>query len=74
MAAKYAFGLADAPFPHAIYTFEPNTWFGLLGYPYLPLAQGFMLIALVGAFRVHTAPSAWAWAACMVLQAYPLWV
>ena len=64
VAAKYAFGLADAPFPHAIYTFEPNTWFGLLGYPYLPLAQGFMCIALVGAFRVHTAPSAAAWAAC----------
>lgn len=64
VAAKYALGLADAPFPHAIYTFEPNTWFGLLGYPYLPLAQGFMCIALVGAFRVHTAPSAAAWAAC----------
>jgi hypothetical protein len=64
VAAKYAFGLADAPFPNAIYTFEPNTWFGLLGYPYLPLAQGFMCIALVGAFRVHTAPSAAAWAAC----------
>ena len=64
VGAKYALGLADAPFPHAIYTFEPNTWFGLLGYPYLPLAQGFMCIALVGAFRVHTAPSAAAWAAC----------
>ena len=66
VAAKYALGLADAPFPHAIYTFEPNTWFGLLGYPYLPLAQGFMCIALVGAFRVHTAPSPAAWAACAI--------
>ena len=66
VGAKYALGLADAPFPHAIYTFEPNTWFGLLGYPYLPLAQGFMCIALVGAFRVHTAPSPHAWAACAI--------
>ena len=64
VAAKYALGLADAPFPEAIYIVEPNTWFGLLAYPYLPLAQGFMLIALVGAFRVHTAPSAAAWAGC----------
>lgn len=62
--AKYALRLPDAPFPEAIYIVEPNTWFGLLAYPYLPLAQGFMLIALVGAFRVHTAPSAAAWAAC----------
>ena len=66
VAAKYALGLPDAPFPHAIYTFEPNTWFGLLGYPYLPLAQGFMCIALVGAFRVHTAPSTAAWLAAAV--------
>jgi hypothetical protein len=62
--AKYALRLPDAPFPEAIYIVEPNTWFGLLAYPYLPLAQGFMLIALVGAFRVHTAPSAAAWVAC----------
>jgi hypothetical protein len=66
VAAKYALRLADAPFPEAIYIVEPNTWFGLLAYPYLPLAQGFMLIALVGAFRVHTAPSAAAWAACAI--------
>ena len=64
VVAKYAFGLADAPFPEAIYFAEPNTWFGLFAYPYLPLAQGFMLIALIGAFRVHTAPGPGAWAAC----------
>ena len=58
VGAKYALGLADAPFPEALYIVEPNTWYGLMAYPYLPLAQGFMLIALVGAFRVHTAPSA----------------
>jgi hypothetical protein len=64
VAAKYLLGLADAPFPMAIYIMEPNTWFGLLAYPYLPLAQAFMLIALVGAFRVHTAPNAAAWVSC----------
>jgi len=66
VAAKYLLGLAEAPFPEAIYIVEPNTWFGLLAYPYLPLAQGFMLIALTGAFRVHVAPSAAAWAACAI--------
>ncbi len=66
VAAKYVLGLADAPFPEAIYIVEPNTWFGLLAYPYLPLAQGFMLMALTGAFRAHVAPSPAAWAACAV--------
>ena len=33
VVAKYAFGLADAPFPEAIYFAEPNTWFGLFAYP-----------------------------------------
>lgn len=64
VAAKYVLGLAEAPFPEAIYIVEPNTWFGLLAYPYLPLAQGFMLIALTGAFRVHVGAGAGAWAAC----------
>jgi hypothetical protein len=64
VVVKYALGLADAPFPFALYVVEPNTGFGLLAYPYLPLAQAFMLIALAGAFRVHTAPTAAAWIAC----------
>lgn len=64
VAAKYLRGLPEAPFPEALYIVEPNTWFGLLAYPYLPLAQGFMLLALTGAFRVHVAPSRAAWAAC----------
>jgi len=66
IAAKYLLGLAEAPFPEAIYIVEPNTWFGLLAYPYLPLAQGFMLMALTGAFRVHVSPSVAAWAACAI--------
>lgn len=64
VVAKYVLGSAEAPFPEAIYIVEPNTWFGLLAYPYLPLAQGFMLIALTGAFRVHVGAGAGAWAAC----------
>ena len=66
IVAKFALRLPDAPFPEAIYIVEPNTWFGLLAYPYLPLAQGFMLIALVGAFRLHLKASAAAIAACAV--------
>jgi hypothetical protein len=64
VGAKYAGRLSDAPFPEAIYTVEPNTWFGLLAYPYLPLAQGFMLIALIGAFRAHLVGGAWSYAVC----------
>lgn len=64
IVAKYAMRLPEAPYPEAIYIVEPNTWFGLLAYPYLPLAQGFMLVALVGALRLHQAPSAGAVAAC----------
>jgi len=64
IAAKYAMRLPEAPFPEAIYIVEPNMWFGLLAYPYLPLAQGFMLIALVGALRLHQSASAGAVAAC----------
>lgn len=63
---KYALRMPEAPFPEAIYIVEPNTWFGLLAYPYLPLAQGFMLIALVGAFGLHVRPTAGSVAACAI--------
>ena len=63
VGAKYALHLADAPFPQALYTVEPNSWFGLMAYPYLPLAQGFMLIALAGAFLAHVRPTPGAFAA-----------
>ena len=52
VAAKYAQHLADVPFPLDVYVVEPNTWFATLAYPYLALAQGLVLGALFGAYRV----------------------
>jgi hypothetical protein len=66
VGVKYAARLVDAPFPEAIYTVEPNTWFGLQAYPYLPLAQGFMLIAIAAAFLAHGRATPWRFAACAV--------
>ena len=58
VAAKYALGLGDAPFPHDIYTAEPNTWWGLLAYPYLPIAQALVVLTLTFAWRSHRAGGA----------------
>jgi predicted membrane channel-forming protein YqfA (hemolysin III family) len=64
VVVKYALGSPDVPFPQAVYTVEPNTWFGLLGYPYMPLAQGLVLTALAGAFLAHVRGVMWAHVAC----------
>lgn len=50
---KFALGLADVPFPHDIFTAEPNTFFGMFAYPYLPMAQGLVVFTLVGVWRAH---------------------
>lgn len=54
IGAKVALHLPDAPFPTDIYTAEPNTFLGLLAYPYFPLAQSCVLLACVGAWRAYT--------------------
>jgi hypothetical protein len=51
--AKYARHLADVPYPQDVYTVEPNTFFALFAYPYLALAQGLLLLTLLGLWRVH---------------------
>jgi hypothetical protein len=53
VAVKYAKGLPDVPFPLDVYVVEPNTWFATFAYPYLALAQGLVLAALFGAWRVE---------------------
>jgi hypothetical protein len=52
VVAKYAQRLSDVPFPLDVYVVEPNTWFATFAYPYLALAQGLVLGALFGAYRV----------------------
>lgn len=53
IGAKVALHLRDAPFPTDIYTAEPNTFLGLLAYPYFPLAQSCVLLACIGAWRAY---------------------
>jgi hypothetical protein len=53
IAGKVALHLPDAPFPTDIYTAEPNTFLGLLAYPYFPLAQSCVLLACIGAWRAY---------------------
>jgi hypothetical protein len=50
---KYVLGLADVPFPQDLYTVEPNTFFAMLSYPHLLLAQGLILAAILGAWLAH---------------------
>lgn len=53
VVAKKVLGTADVPFPHDLYTVEPNTFFATFAYPYLALAQGLVLAVLAAAWRVH---------------------
>lgn len=60
VVAKRVLELADVPFPQDIYTVEPNTFFASFAYPYLALAQGLVLLTMLGAWVAHrgTAPYA----------------
>ncbi len=57
IVGKVALRLPDAPYPVDIYTIEPNTFWGLLAYPYLPLAQSLLLASVVCVWRAHKRPS-----------------
>jgi hypothetical protein len=57
VAAKFAFRLPDVPFPVDVYTVEPNTFWGLVAYPYMPLAQAFLLLSLLGVWRAYRRPT-----------------
>jgi hypothetical protein len=53
IVAKTGLHLPEAPYPSDIYTVEPNTFLGLLAYPYLPLAQAFVLLSCIGVWRAQ---------------------
>ncbi len=57
VAVKFLLRLPDVPFPADLYTVEPNTFWGLLAYPYLPLAQALLLLSLLGVWRAHRRPA-----------------
>jgi len=48
--------LPDVPFPADLYTIEPNTFWGLLSYPYVTLAQGLLLLSVLLVWRAHRQP------------------
>ena len=48
VVAKTLLRLPDVPFPMDLYIVEPNTFFGLLAYPHLILAQALLLLTLLG--------------------------
>jgi hypothetical protein len=50
---KKVMALPDVPFPNDIYIVEPNTFFAAFAYPYLALAQGLLLMTLLGAWQAH---------------------
>jgi hypothetical protein len=54
VVVKYAVRSADVPFPQDLYTVEPNTFFAMLAYPHLLIAQGLILAAMLGAWQAHT--------------------
>jgi hypothetical protein len=57
---KKALGERDVPFPTDVYTVEPNTFWGLLSYPYLPLGQAFILFIVTAAWMVRRGDRRWA--------------
>jgi len=50
---KAGLRLPDVPFPMDLYIVEPNTFFGLLAYPHLILAQALLLLTLLGIWQAY---------------------
>lgn len=76
VVAKRVLGLPDVPFPQDIYIVEPNTFFASFAYPYLALAQGLVLVTMLGIWKAHeeSGPSGWILAAagsCLLALFHP---
>lgn len=53
LVAKYTGLVDDVPFPHDVYTVEPNTFLSVLSYPYVPLAYSLIICAILCGWRAH---------------------
>ena len=53
VVAKKFSAAAEVAFPHDLYTLEPNTFWALLGYPYILLAHALLLATFLGAWLAH---------------------
>ena len=51
---KHLLGLSDVPYPLDVYVVEANSFWGLVSYPYVPLAQALILGTVTGAWTAHT--------------------
>jgi hypothetical protein len=61
VVGKKVWGLADVPWPEDLYTVEPNTFWSMLGYPYLSLAHALILATMLGAWLAHRGRGWWAY-------------
>lgn len=53
IVAKKMVGLTDVPWPTDLYTVEPNTFWSMLAYPHIALAQALILMTIVGAWLAY---------------------
>jgi hypothetical protein len=53
IVAKKIMGLPDVPWPTDLYTVEPNTFWSMLAYPHIALAQALILMTMVGAWLAY---------------------
>ena len=53
VVAKQVLHLPDVPWPHDLYTVEPNTFWALLGYPNILIAQALVLATLLCAWLAY---------------------
>jgi len=53
IVAKKTMGLPDVPWPTDLYTVEPNTFWSMLAYPHIALAQALILMTMIGAWLAY---------------------
>jgi hypothetical protein len=54
VGVKKAIGSADVPWPGDLYTIEPNTFWALLSYPHIALANGLILLTMTSIWLAVT--------------------
>jgi hypothetical protein len=53
IVAKKIGGFADVPWPTDLYTVEPNTFWSMLAYPHIALAQALILATMIGSWLAY---------------------
>jgi hypothetical protein len=53
IVAKKILGFADVPWPTDLYTVEPNTFWSMLAYPHIALAQALILTTMIGSWLAY---------------------